>query len=88
MPCVLLLLLLVGPRVVIVLLAIFGDYIGDAYSSLLWPIVGFFCAPFFTLAYAWSIHEFGAVQGLGLAAVILAALLDLGVIGSSAKKKR
>lgn len=86
MPCVLLLLLLTGPRVVIVLLVLMSDYIGEAYTSTIWPLIGFFCAPFFTLAYAWANHEYVKIEGLGLAAVIVAALLDLGIIGSAKKK--
>lgn len=87
MPCALLLLLLIGPRALLVVLAVFSDYVGDAYTSLLWPIAGFFFAPFFTLAYAWSVHSHGGLEGLGLVACVIAALLDLGVIGSSAKKR-
>lgn len=87
MPCVVLALLFFGPRVALALLWFFSDYVGSAYSSVLWPLAGFFFAPFFTLAYAFAVHQYGGFEGLGAVACVVAALLDLGVIGSTAKKK-
>lgn len=76
------------PRVLIVLLVIFGDYIGRAYHGVLWPLLGFFFAPFTTLAYALAMNEHGSLDGGYLAVFIIAILMDLGVIGRGAKQKR
>ncbi len=46
--------------------------------------LGFFFLPLTTLAYAWAINSHGSVSGLPLAVVILAVLIDLGIIGSGA----
>lgn len=89
MPCLLGCLALAFPRFVIILLVIFSDYIGEACQTTIWPLLGFFFLPLTTLAYAWAWHYgHGSVQGLGLAAVILAVFIDLGLIGGSAKAHR
>lgn len=81
MPCLLGLLGLITPRVVIVVLVIFTDYIGRAFDSFPWPLLGFFFLPTTTLAWAWATNTRGEVAGVHLIVVVLAVLLDLGVIG-------
>lgn len=88
MPCLLALIAFFFPRVVIALLVIFGDYIGRAYETTLWPLLGFFFAPFTTLTYAWAINSQGSVSGFPLIVMIIAILLDLGIIGGGAKAKK
>ncbi len=83
MPCLLGCLALSMPRFVIILVAIFSDFIGTAYATVLWPILGFFFMPLTTLAYAWAYHSGnGNVGGIGLVVVILAVLMDMGLLGS------
>jgi hypothetical protein len=84
MPCLIGLLALVFPRLAIILVVIFSDYIGRAYDSLLWPLLGFFFMPLTTLAYALAINANGEVSGMYLVVVIVAVLIDLGVIGGGA----
>ena len=92
MPCLLALFALFIPRVVIVLLMIFSDYIGDAFQTTplypLIPLLGFIFMPITTLAYAWSINANGSVDGLYLVAVIIAVLLDLGLMGGGESARR
>ena len=52
MPCFVGCLALAMPRLTILLVVLLSDYIGRAYESLLWPILGFFFMPLTTLAYA------------------------------------
>ena len=68
----------------ILLVVIFSDYIGTAYETTLLPFLGFLFMPTTTLAYAWSIHNRGSVEGLGLVLVVIGVLIDLGLIGGSA----
>lgn len=82
MPCLVALLALAAPRAVIILLVIFTDYIGRAFDSVLWPLLGFFFLPTTTLAWAWAHNTRGEVGGVHVIIVVLAVLLDLGVIGS------
>jgi len=79
---------LLAPRVTIVLVVIFSDYIGQAYETTLWPFVGFLFMPLTTLAYAWAINSHGTVDGMHLVVVVIAVLMDLGVTGGSARARR
>jgi hypothetical protein len=69
------------PRVVIVILVIFTDYIGRAFDSFLWPLLGFIFLPTTTLAWAWAENTNGRVAGVHAVIVVLAVLVDLGFIG-------
>jgi hypothetical protein len=88
MPLVVGCLALMAPRFAIVLVVLFSDYIGRAYDSFLWPLVGFLFMPFTTLAYAWAINSRGSVEGLQLVVVVVAILMDLGLIGGSAARRK
>jgi len=82
------LLALSAPRLAIVLIVIFSDYIGSAYNSNLWPFLGFFFMPVTTLAYAYAIHSASGVTGFHLVVVVVAVLVDLGVLGGSRRAQR
>ena len=88
MHCLLGCIALSTPRVVIVLVVIFSDYIGRAYDNLIWPLLGFMFMPSTTLAYSWAINSRGAVDGIHLAVVIVAVLIDLGLLGGGARARR
>jgi hypothetical protein len=85
MPCLVGILGFFFPRVVLVLLWLFSDYLGNAYQTVLWPLLGFFFAPFTTLAYAFAINSNGSVSGFYLVLVVIAVLMDIGVIGGGGK---
>jgi hypothetical protein len=88
MPLVVGCLALLAPRFAIVLVVLLSDYIGRAYDSMLWPLLGFLFMPLTTLAYAWAINSRGSLEGLQLVIVIIAVLMDLGVIGGSAANRK
>ena len=89
MPCFIVgCLALCAPRFAIVLVVIFSDYIGRAYDTLLWPLVGFLLMPLTTLAYAWAINSRGSVDGIQLVVVVLAVLMDLGLVGGGGAAAR
>jgi len=88
MPIVLGCLALMAPRFAIVLVVVFSDYIGRAYESVLWPFLGFLFLPLTTLAYAWAINSRGSVEGLQLVVVVIAVLIDLGVVGGTAARRK
>lgn len=85
MPCLVGLIALIFPRLAIVLVVIFSDYIGRAYQGILWPLLGFIFAPLTTLAYAWAMNSRGSVSGAALVVVVLAVMIDLGMIGGSSR---
>ena len=76
------------PRLAIILVVIFSDFIGRAYETVFWPLLGFMFLPLTTLTYAWAINANGSVSGGYLALVVFAVLLDLGFIGGSEKARR
>lgn len=76
------------PRLVMVVMVLAGDYLGRAYQTVLWPLLGFIFMPYTTLAYAWAKNSHGSVDGVYLVVVILAVLLDLGVVGGGASARR
>src|SRR5262249_3732120 len=83
MPCFVGCLAVFMPRLALVLVWLFSSYLGEAYETFLWPLLGFFFLPLSTLAYAWAWHYgSGSVNGLGLAIVVLAVLIDLGLVGT------
>ena len=89
MPCFFALIAFFFPRLVLILLALFSNYLQQAYTGLLIPLLGFFFLPYTTLAYAWAHHSTnGSVGGIHLVIVIVAVLVDLGVIGGGAATKR
>lgn len=81
-------LALLTPRFAIVLVVIFSDYIGRAFDSLGLAFLGFLFLPLTTLAYAWAINTNGSVDDVYLVVVIIAVLMDLGLVGGSAAKRR
>ena len=76
------------PRVVLVLVWLFSNYLGRAYTTLLWPLLGFIFMPLTTLAYAFAMNTNESVSGLYLVIVVVAALIDLGFIGGHARQHR
>jgi len=81
MPCLLGCLALAVPRLVIVLLFVFSDYLGRAYVTTIWPLLGFIAFPTTTLAYAFAMNENHSLSGIYLIVFVVAVLIDLGLIG-------
>ncbi len=89
MGCLLAILSLFMPRLVIVLVVIFSDWLGAAYQTMLWPLLGFFFMPLTTLAYAAAWHMgSGSISGLGIVIIVIAVMIDLGLIGGSATARQ
>jgi hypothetical protein len=55
---------------------------------VLWPLLGFFFLPLTMLAYAWAVNTNGTVTGIYLVVVIVAVLVDLGIVGGGARSGR
>ncbi len=88
MPCLVGILAFFFPRLAIVAVVIFSDYLGAAYQTVFWPLLGFLFMPLTTLAYAWAINANGSVSGGYLVIVILTVLMDLGILGGGASNRR
>ena len=88
MGCLLGCLALLTPRAVLVLVFLFSGFLGRAYDSTIWPLLGFFFMPLTTLAYAAAINWNEGVTGGYFVMVLLAALIDLGVVGGTGGNRR
>jgi hypothetical protein len=89
MGCIVAIFALMTPRIAIVLVVIFSDFIGRAYESWIWPLLGFFFLPLTTLAYAAAVNwNDGSVSGGYFFMVLLAALFDLGALGNGRMAQR
>ncbi|MCB1020774.1 MAG: hypothetical protein KDC27_12655 [Acidobacteria bacterium] len=87
--CAVLLILFIGPRIAMIAMAMFSDYLGRAFGdTLLLPLLGWLFLPWTTLAYAWAMNTRGEIAGLQMVVVIVAAMIDLGLIGGGAAKRR
>jgi hypothetical protein len=91
MPCLVVLLALISPRLALVAIWLFSNILSRAYDSWIVPLIGFFVLPWTTLAYAgtWSAGT-NKVDGFEWFIVALAFLFDLGSYagGSSGRAKR
>jgi hypothetical protein len=88
MGCLLAILGLLTPRVIILILWIFSSYLGRAFESVIWPVLGFFFLPTTTLMWAVAQNSFDGLQGWGLFIFGLGVLVDFGSIGGGARAGR
>lgn len=80
------------PRLAVFLVWLLGGgYLTRALGGIGWLILGFIFMPLTTLAFAFAMNTMtpaGAVPDLGWVLVVVAGLVDLGIIGSNAKRRR
>jgi uncharacterized oligopeptide transporter (OPT) family protein len=88
MPCLMLLIGIAFPRLAIVLLFLFTTFLERAYHSLLLLVLGFIFLPLTTIVYAWIVNGRHPIDGIYLAAIILAVLADLGLLGQGEYHRR
>jgi hypothetical protein len=88
MPCLLLLIVLIFPRVVLVWLYLTSTYLQRAYHELLIPILGFIFLPLTTLVYAWLVNTHSPIEGINLLYIIVAVIIDLGGLGGGERHRR
>ena len=88
MCCVLALLAFLGPRLVLILLWLFTNYLSRAFDGVLLPLLGFLFLPWTTIAWAIAQNEFGGLNGIGILIVVLGFLADVGVLGGGARSRR
>jgi hypothetical protein len=88
MGCLILIIFLAFPRIALILLFLFSNYLTRAYHGLLIPLLGFIFLPLTTLVYAWIVNTGQPVAGLNLILLVVAVLIDLGSIGGGASRRR
>lgn len=88
MPCLLLILFLAFPRIALVLLFLFSNYLERAYNGLILPLLGFLFLPLTTLAYAWMTNSRQPIAGVNLLILIIAVVIDVGGLGGGEYHRR
>ena len=88
MPCLLVLVVLLFPRVVLVLMFLMSTYLQRAYHDLLIPLLGFIFLPLTTIVYAWLVNSHLPLQGINLLFLILAVIIDVGGLGGGEFHRR
>src|SRR5260370_7086737 len=81
MPCLLVALILLFPRVAIALLYLFTNFFSGVYDTILIPLVGFILLPLTLLAYTYLTKTHHEVDPAFLVIMILAVFLVLGLSG-------
>ena len=88
MPCLLVILVLIFPRIALVLLFLFSRYLERAYHGLIIPLIGFLFLPITTLAYAWMVNTGQPTAGINLIILIVAVIIDLGGLSGGEYHRR
>ena len=88
MPCLLLILFLAFPRIALMLLFLFSNYLQRAYHGLILPLLGFLFLPLTTLAYAWMTNTRLPIAGINLLILIIAVVIDLGGLSGGEYHRR
>jgi hypothetical protein len=88
MPCLIFILFLAFPRVALLVLFLFSNYLERAYHGLILPLLGFIFLPLTTLAYAWMLNTGQPTAGVNLVILIIAVVIDIGGIGGGEYHRR
>jgi hypothetical protein len=88
MPCLLLILFVAFPRIALLLLFFFSNYLQRAYNNLLILLIGFIFLPLTTLAYAWMTNTGQPIAGTNLIILIIAVIIDVGGLGGGEYHRR
>ena len=88
MSCLILILFLIFPRIALLLVFFFSNYLERAYHGLLLPLLGFIFLPLTTLVYAWIVNTGQPVAGLNIVILIVAVIIDAGGIGGGEWHRR
>jgi hypothetical protein len=87
MPCLLIIVALLLPRMAMFLIWLFSDWFSRAYETAIWPLLGFFFMPYTTLAYMTAmLNNNHQINGGWLVLLIVAVVVDLGHNGGAAQR--
>ena len=88
MGCLLLILIAAFPRIALVLMFLFSNYLQRAYHNMIVPLLGFIFLPLTTLVYAWMTNTHEPIAGMNLIILIIAVIIDVGGLGGGAYRGR
>ncbi len=88
MPCLLLALVLLFPRIAIVLLYLFTNFFTGVYDTIIVPVIGFLVLPLTLLAYTFLTKSHHPVDAVFLIVMLIAVVLDLGLVSGGEWRRR
>jgi hypothetical protein len=88
MPCLLVVLSLLFPRIAILLLYFFTNFFNGVFNTVLVPLLGFLILPLTLLAYTWLTNIRQPVDAMYLVVMFLAVIVDLGMAETGRRHKR
>ena len=88
MPCLVILLAFLSPRLALFFTWLFSDVVERAFDGWIVPVLGFFLLPWTTLAYVWMYDSGRTVEGLEWFLVGLAFVFDLASYGGGMRGRR
>lgn len=88
MPCFLVVIAMLFPRVFIAYLWFFTEWLHMAFDNMLWPILGFLFAPFTLLWYSVVVNHYGGEWGwLQIIVMVIAVITDISPSGAARQRK-
>ena len=88
MGCLVVVVFLAFPRIALVLLFLFTNYLQRAYHGLILPLLGFLLLPLTTLVYAWMVNTRLPIAGINLVILIVTVVIDLGGLSGGEYHRR
>ncbi len=76
-----------SPRLILFGMWLFTDYVGRAFETWVWPLLGFVFLPSTTIAYAIAANEFGGFQGWGAVVVAAGVIVDAIIYGGGSRSR-
>jgi hypothetical protein len=86
--CLVVVVFLAFPRIALVLLFLFTNYLQRAYHGLILPLLGFLFLPLTTLVYAWMANTRQPIAGINLLILIVSIVIDLGGLSGGEYHRR
>jgi hypothetical protein len=77
-----------GPRIALLVWWVFGNKVGDAFDSWVWPLLGLIFLPWTTLAYVLAHGPLNGVSGWGWLVVAVGFAGDIATYSARAAKSR
>jgi hypothetical protein len=88
MPCFVVLVVVMFPRIALALMWYFSTYLQRAFhGGLLLPVIGFIFLPLTTIVYAWEMNSHRPTAGINLVWLLIAVIVDLGGLGGGARRQ-
>jgi len=86
--CLVIGILAASPRIILLGMWLFTDYLSRIGLPFIWGLVGFIFVPCTTIAYAIAENSFGGIQGWGTVVLAVGILLDILLYAGGRRRKR